>query len=156
MHRAPATLHVLLALATGAGPATAAQTTGYVVCTDFITGSLSTVNLNTRAVSQDVASIGSDPAPRWFGGKPQIVNRFGSDNIQVLDPAQNYLTTLQYSTGNGSNPQDICFVSPGKAYITRYGSAALWIVNPSTGGFLGQISLAGNGATWFTGASRNS
>jgi len=59
----------------------------------------------------------------------------------VLDPAQNYATVRQFSTGNGSNPQDICFVSPGKAYVTRYELGDLLIVNPSTGASLGVIPL---------------
>ena len=49
----------------------------------------------------------------------------GQDNIQIIDPAQNYATVHQFSTGNGSNPQDISFVSPTKAYVTRLGSPNL-------------------------------
>ncbi len=142
MHLARPSGLLLLALLTGAGPAAAAQTRAFVITTDFSTGSLSAVNLGTRAVAIDVASVNSDAVLRWYGGLVYVVNRFGQDNIQVIDPAQNYATVRQFSTGNGSNPQDICFVSPNKAYVTRYELGDLLIVNPSTGGSLGTIPLA--------------
>jgi hypothetical protein len=132
-------LLTLLALGT---PASAAETRAFVLTTDFSTGSLSAVNLANRAVSADVASVHSDAVERWYGGLLYVVNRFGQDNVQVIDPANHYATVRQFSTGNGSNPQDICFVSASKAYVTRYERADLLIVNPSTGGSLGVISLA--------------
>ena len=72
------------------------------------------------------------------------MNRFGGDNIQVIDPSTN-ATVRQFSVGNGTNPQDIVFVSPAKAYVSRYGSASLLVVNPSDANGLPQtpISLAG-------------
>jgi DNA-binding beta-propeller fold protein YncE len=131
----------LLALLAGAGPAAAAQSRAFVWTTDFSTGGLSTIDLNTHSVSQDVEPVGSDAAMRWYAGNLYVVNRFGGDNVQVIDGTT--LNTLrQISTGNGSNPQDICFLSPTKAYVTRYELGSLLIVNPATGGTLGTISLA--------------
>jgi DNA-binding beta-propeller fold protein YncE len=126
-----------------AAPGFAAQTRAFVLTTDFQTGSLSVVNLDTRVVSKDVAPVHSDAVERWYGGLLYVVNRFGQDNVQVIDPAQNYATVLQFSTGNGTNPQDICFISPTKAYVTRYEVGDLLIVNPSTGAHLGVIALGG-------------
>ncbi len=137
---APFTL-LLLASLTGPGLAAAAQTRAFALTTDFSTGSLSTVNLDTRAVAQDVEPAGSDAVMRWYGGKLYIVNRFGGDNVQVVD-GTTLNTTHQFSTGNGSNPQDICFVSPTKAYVTRYELGTLLVVNPATGASLGTIPLA--------------
>jgi hypothetical protein len=71
-----------------------------------------------------------------------VINRSGQDNIQVIDPAQNYATIHQYSTGNGSNPYDIAFVSATKAYVSRYDRADVLIMNPNTGVSPGSISLA--------------
>ena len=48
----------------------------------------------------------------------------------------------QYSTGNGSNPHDIAFVSEEKAYISRYGRTHLLVVNPVTGDSLGSVDLS--------------
>lgn len=125
-----------------AGPAAAAETRAFVLTTDFATGGLSAVSLDTRAVAVDVASVHSDAVMRWYGGLLYVVNRFGQDNIQVIDPAQNYATVRQFSTGNGSNPQDIAFVSPTRAYVTRYELSDLLVVDPSTGGTIGVVPLA--------------
>jgi len=114
------------------GRAAGAETQAFVFTSDFTTGSLSAVNLATRAVALDVASVSSDAVLRWYGGLLYAVNRFGADNVQVIDPAQGYATLRQFSVGNGSNPQDIVFVSPTKAYVSRYGSADLLIVDPSS------------------------
>lgn len=121
----------------------AAQTRAFALTSDFATGSLSAVNLDTRAASNDVASIGSDAMARCYQGLIYVVNRFGGDNVQVIDPAQNYATVRQFSVGNGSNPQDIVFVSPTKAYVSRYGSSSILIVNPANGTSGPTISLAG-------------
>lgn len=123
-----------------ATPVCAAQTRAFVLTTDFSTGALSTVNLDTRAVTQDVEAVHSDAVARWYDGLLYVVNRFGQDNVQVIDP--NTLATIrQFSTGNGSNPQDICFLSPTRAYLSRYDVSDLLIVNPSTGASLGVIAL---------------
>jgi hypothetical protein len=131
----------MLWLVCAASPAGAAETRAFVLTTDFSTGKLSVANLDTRAVTKDVATVYSDAVMRWYGGLLYVVNRFGQDNIQVIDPALNYATVRQFSTGNGSNPQDICFVSATKAYVTRYELADLLIVNPATGAWLGVIPL---------------
>jgi len=114
-----------------------------VVTTDFSTGRLSVIDVATRQVAINVAPIHSDAALRVYGGLVYVVNRFGQDNIQIIDPAAGYVTRRQFSTGNGSNPQDIVVVSSTKAYVSRYGSDELLIVNPLNGLERGTISLAG-------------
>ncbi len=47
----------------------------------------------------------------------------------------------QYSVGNASNPQDIAFLNSQKAYITRYKSTSILIVNPLTGDNIGEIDF---------------
>jgi hypothetical protein len=114
----------------------------FVITTDFSTGTLSVIDLETRQVTPHVASVYSDATLRVHDRLIYVVNRFGQDNIQVIDPDRGFLTLRQFSTGNGTNPQDIAVVSPDKAYVSRYGSADLLIVNPHTGVTLGTISLA--------------
>ena len=140
MHRtvrltvALATLFVLIARPAGAARA-------YVVESDFSTGSFSSVNTVSKAPACNVASVHSDARVRWYDGRVYVVNRFGADNIQVLDGVS-YALVRQFSVGNGSNPYDIAFASPTHAYVTRYESADLWVVNPVTGAHTGTISLA--------------
>jgi len=135
-------LVMLPALLAPAPPAGAVATKGYVLTTDYTSGTLSVVDLATRAVTCDVADVSPDPVARWYQGLLYVVNRYGYDNVQVIDPAQGYATLRQFSVGNGANPQDIAFASPSKAYVSRLGSPDLLIVNPSTGATLGVIPLA--------------
>lgn len=134
-------LLVLLSLGALAPGARAAENRAYVYCTDFGSGAISTVEFGPpRTAVNNRASVGSDAVVRWFGGQLYVVERFGLDNIRILDPAT-FTVVRQFSVGNGSNPNDIYVVSPTKAYVTRYDKPDLWIVNPSTGGFVGSISL---------------
>lgn len=139
-HRYRASL-LLLALSLALSPRASFAAKAFVFETDYSTGSLSAVNTATRVPACDVASPHSDARLRWYNGRLYVINRFGADNIQVVDPAT-YGTLLQFSVGNGANPYDIAFASPAKAYVTRYESANLWIVNPATGAHTGTISLA--------------
>ncbi|HEY6193637.1 MAG TPA: FlgD immunoglobulin-like domain containing protein [Candidatus Eisenbacteria bacterium] len=114
----------------------------YVVESDFSTGSFSSVDVATKARSCDVASVFSDARVRWYDGRVYVVNRFGADNIEVLD-GTSFALVRQFSVGNGANPYDIAFASPTHAYVTRYESTDLWIVDPTTGAHTGTVSLAG-------------
>lgn len=142
MHCARSIVLLIVALFVGAGSAAGAQQSAYVVTSDFSTGGLSAVNLNTRVVSSDVATVHSDATLRWFNGLLYVVNRFGQDNIQVINPATGYSTLLQFTTGAGSNPQDIAFKSATRCYVSRYDRPEIGIYNPATGAALGTISLA--------------
>jgi len=112
-----------------------------ITTTDFSTGSLSSLDLDTNTATNDILTIHSDTAIRTYKNKVYILNKFLQDNVIVLN-SDNLSTPLtQYSTGNGTNPQDIAFVSESKAYISRYGHSSLLIVNPVTGDSLGAIDL---------------
>lgn len=115
----------------------------FTTTTDFSTGSSSVILLDGNCTVQpNVASVHSDAVCRFFDGRIYVVNRFGADNVQILDPAAGFATIRQFSVGAGSDPHDIVVVGPTKAYVTRYNSTDLWIVDPSTGAHPGTISLA--------------
>ncbi len=140
------TVHVL-ALAAVLGVASAshlpAQDFAFVITSDFITGSSSRVLTDgSHATLNDVAPVHSDAVCRYFDGLVYVVNRFGGDNIQILDPASGFALVRQFSVGNGSDPHDICVISPTKAYVTRYNELGLWIVNPATGAHTGTIDFS--------------
>jgi hypothetical protein len=59
----------------------------------------------------------------------------------MLD-ATTFAPVRQFSVGNGSNPNDIYAYSDVKAYVTRYDSPDLWVVDPLDGTFTKAISLA--------------
>jgi len=120
----------------------------FIITGDFETGSYAVVsNENPNEVAPDLGPVHGDAVARSYQGEVFVINRFGADNIQKIDPALGWTTTFQCSVGNGSNPHDMAFVSPTKAYVTRYEETSIAIVNPSVGpdceGFLiGEIDLA--------------
>lgn len=115
----------------------------FITTTDFETGSSSVIWLDgSYTVAQDVTPVHSDAVARYYEGLIYVVNQFGADNIQILDPGNNFVTVRQFSVGNGSNPKDIAFVNKTKAYVTRYSSTELWIVDPSSGSHIGTIDLS--------------
>jgi hypothetical protein len=96
----------------------------------------------TPAITVGPDPISTDVVLREHDGTVYAINRFGADNVQVLDPAGGLAATVQFSTGNGSNPHDIAVVGPHRAYVTRNQEAALLIVDPTTGDELGAVDLA--------------
>jgi hypothetical protein len=110
---------------------------------EFAAGSFSTVEMGPPWVHEDnIAPVCADALAREYGGLVYVVGRAGCDHIHVLDPEDGFATLLQFSTGSGSNPQDICFVSPTRAFVTRYDRTELWEVDPSTGQQTDAIDLA--------------
>lgn len=119
---------------TGSTPPPLEGTSAFVVTSDFQTGSFAVFPvLQPEAVTRNVERIHSDAVARTHGGLVYVVNRLGGDNIQAIDPATGYATRWQCTVENGSNPHDIAFAAPNKAYVTRYERAAILIVDPTTG-----------------------
>jgi hypothetical protein len=116
----------------------------FVVTSDYeVSGQVSTVGvLPPWSVDESLASIHSDATAREHGGLIYVVNRLYQDNIQVLDPAQGFATIRQFSVGPGSNPQDIVFASPTRAYVSRYEETLLYEVDPTTGDVTDTIDLS--------------
>ena len=128
---------LILFLATDALANQAVMTT-----TDYATGGLSSLDLGTNTAVNDHLTIHSDAVVRTYRDKVYILNRLGQDNVIVLGGDDLQTPQTQYSTGNGSNPHDIAFVSEEKAYISRYGRTHLLVVNPVTGDSLGTVDLS--------------
>lgn len=119
---------------TGATPPPLEGTSAFVVTSDFQTGSFAVFPvLQPESVAANVERIHSDAIARVHDGLVYVVNRLGGDNVQAIDPAAGYATRWQCSVDNGSNPHDIAFAAPDKAYVTRYERASLLIVDPTTG-----------------------
>ncbi len=111
-------------------------------------GSIATVGINNPRPIQKKKAVtdGSDVVLKSFDGKLFVINRYGTDTIQVIDPAT-FKIIGNYSVGSLSNPQDLV-VANGKAFITRLdahldkkNSDDLLIVNPLTGSKIASIDL---------------
>jgi len=110
---------------------------------DYTAGSFSLIELTSPWEGDlNLAPMHTDNVAVTHNGLIYVVNRWGGDNIQVLDPAQGHATVRQFSVGTGSNPHDIAFVSDTRAFVTRYESAELWEVDPSTGEHTDTIDLS--------------
>ena len=119
-----------------------AQSDLFVITTDFSTGSTAFLAANAAEAEVNLLGIHSDAVGHYHDGRVYIVNRLGQDNILVLDAMDLRTPLTQFSVGNGANPHDIEIVAPDKAYVTRYETASLLIVNPQDGAELGQIDLS--------------
>lgn len=116
----------------------------FVTTTDYQTGSASIVTADDSVLTavKDVASVHSDALARTYNGLIYVLNRQGADNIQVIDPLAGFVTRKQFSTGNGSDPEDIVFQNSSRAFVTRYNEEQLWIVNPNTGQRSGMLDFS--------------
>jgi hypothetical protein len=134
----------------GGGPTAVPGEIAFVATTDYTTGSYSTINLRDLTADVDLPSqvgiIESDSLAVYYNNKVYVINRFGFDNITVLDTADLSTAVAQFSTGNGTNPQDMAFVSDTKAYVSLYGANDLLIVDPTAppgAEITGTIDLSG-------------
>ena len=113
-----------------------------VVTTDYDSGSLAEVSADSQAVVQgDLVAIHSDAVARSYAGLVYVVNRFGADNVQVIDPVHEFATIRQIPVGPGSNPHDIAVIAPDRAFVSRNGSDGLLEIDPRTGAARDTISL---------------
>lgn len=103
-----------------------------------------------RPATTNVQTTHSDAIVRSYGDLLYVVNRKGADNIQVVDPAQNFAVTKQFSIGAGTNPQDIVVTSATKAYVALYEPESvtdstvvddILVVNPQAGTITNTIDL---------------
>ncbi len=137
-------LALLVLLLISAGNLLAEEPFVAVVATDYTTGKLATLGSSSPwPGSCDLSSVCSDAVARYHDGLIYIVNRLGCDNIQVIDPNDDFATLLEFSVGGGSNPQGIVFSPDGsRAYVSRQNSNDVLIVDPTNGDHLGNIDLS--------------
>lgn len=97
-----------------------------------ITGDSSRIAFNELLSSTD-----SDRTSTTFNNDLYVIERFNGTNIAKFSSDDITIPEWQYSTqdsvtdSTSSNPQQIIFVSDTKAYVLRYGSNNIWIVDPS-------------------------
>jgi hypothetical protein len=106
--------------------------TAVVAAGDFIAGHpgvLSTVDITTQNLSQNVApagAVGDDPVLRMYGGELFVINRADGNNITILD-AHTFALVEQLGTGAGSNPWDVA-VKGNKLYVPVWGGSGVAVL----------------------------
>jgi hypothetical protein len=109
---------------------------------DFTTGGFALQQAGECATEELWVDVAGDAVVRSQNGYIFILNRFGYDNITVLSASNPQEVLAQFSTGNGSNPQDILIIAGQKAYVTVLQRAEVLIVNFLEGEITGQIDLS--------------
>ncbi len=116
-----------------AGPADAyvPQPRAVVVAGDFMspgTGIVSGLDITKLEMRQNLVASAAqgDPVLRHIGDKLYIVNRFGSNNVTILD-AKSMQFEEQISTGANSNPHDVAVVGD-KLYVPAAGTAGVVVL----------------------------
>jgi hypothetical protein len=122
-------------------PAYSENTQTAVIATvspDWTSGSYSIASVDPvggpRTFQNKISSKKSDLTVSAYGKYFYIFERFGANNITKYKIDEPDKPIWQFSTEGdetNSNPYDLVFVSDKKAYLLRYGSDKLWIVNPS-------------------------
>ena len=105
-----------------------------IVGADFSSGTgivskldVATLSMHTNVVA---SAATSDPVIRHLGTNLYIINRSVGENVTVLD-ANTLAVVGQYSTGAGSNPQDVA-VAGNKLYVPAMGTAGVVVLDNGT------------------------
>ena len=109
---------------------------------DFTTGGLVLQQAEECETSELSVEVAGDAAVRSQDGYIFVLNRFGYDNVTVLSASDPEDVLAQFSTGNGSNPQDILIIEGHKAYVAALQRTHLLIVDFAAGEITGQIDLS--------------
>lgn len=135
-------------------PNNPAGNTAVVLSANFVdpVGTLNLLGIDEpHEVAANIQTTHSDAVVTAYNNTIFVVNRLGADNIQIVDPAENFQVTRQFSVGRGTNPQQILVTGPSRAYVTLLqpednGSSDLvvddlLVVNPVNGTILKIIDL---------------
>ncbi len=96
------------------------------------TGSLTRVDVVAGTVTPNALAgvAGGDTVIRRIGDETFIINRLGGDNVTVLGGEPLALVD-QFSTGMGTNPQDVAVVG-NKLYIPAYETEGVVVIDRTT------------------------
>lgn len=103
-----------------------------VTSTDFSTGAVGLVELATHEVAADLASASTDAVPVAWGERAFVINRFGYDYVDELDPADALALRHEFALVPSelevsANPQALVFDGSARAWISLYGAPELQV-----------------------------
>lgn len=110
-----------------------------VTSTDFSTGAVGLVEIATREVHADLALASTDAVPSVWGERTFVINRFGYDWIDELDPRAELALIHEFplqpaSLDVSANPQALVFDGAGRAWISLFGAPELQVWSVPTAG----------------------
>lgn len=113
-----------------------------VMGSNYSEGSLSLFAPESSSAWNDLVSFSGDAVVRSFDGRLFVLDRTTATLAgSATFPFDSSRVDYQVSVGTGSNPYDIAWAGPAKAYVIRFGSDSILKINPSTGASLGYLNL---------------
>jgi hypothetical protein len=107
---------------------------------DYSSGRIDRISLSDgNTINGNYPATLSDIAVTTDNTNVYQVGRFGIDSVTRFDAANTSITDYQISVNDApdsegaspsANPYSLAFVNESKAYLTRYGSTELWIIDP--------------------------
>lgn len=97
-------------------------------------GGITVIDLETLQPRVNVALTHDDVTVRWYGGHIWVINRYGADNIMILDGDDYHLVrqlSIRPAADAQCNAQDIVFLSTCRLIVSCYEHPKLLIVDPS-------------------------
>jgi len=120
---------------TDAGTDAETESFAFTATAAFPTGQIERISFaDGFTVNGTYPATGSDIVADTDGNTIYQIGRFQLDSITKFDATDTSVVDYQFSVNGDeseSNPYDIVFVSKTKAYVLRYGSNKMWVVNPS-------------------------
>ena len=108
---------------------------------DYTSGTLSTVDVATRDVRNDIATVHPDTVVQTTTGAVWVIQRLLADTLRRYDPRDLGVPVWERSVGPGSNPHAIA-LADDLVIISRYGEATLLLLDAATGVDRGTIDLS--------------
>jgi len=97
-------------------------------------GGITVIDLDTLEPSINVALAHDDVTVRWFDDRIWVLNRFGADNIMILD-GRTYGLIKQFSVRPGTNlacnPHDLLFLDRCRVYLSCLEQSRVYVVDPT-------------------------
>ena len=110
------------------------------VASDYATGALAVVDPLTLEVMDSVASTSGDPALDAWDGVLYEINRFTYDAVQVFREPSLSVPSVEFSTGEGSNPQGVV-ACPDRLWVPLYEVAEIGVFEPLSGQKIATVAL---------------
>lgn len=101
---------------------------------DYTSAGIAVVDIDSHQAHWRGGSVGDDSVIRWQSDQAVVINREGSNSLQVIDVDQPGLPTVKECSvwdDFDPNPQDLVLLSPTKGYVTLYGSGKLLVIDPA-------------------------
>lgn len=117
------------------------QTHAVVTTTDFTVGSLATVDLDDWTVTDEITATSGDPVVQTVFDSVYQINRFQHDSVRRYAPPDFLTPLLEFSTGEGSNPQWIADCADA-LFVSRYEEPTLGIFQRDSGLSMGEVDLS--------------